>query len=97
MKRAIGLTRRARAEFDAAIDWYEAKRPGLGGQFAAKVDTTFRRILRTPRQFPVAESDLREAPVEGFPYWVYYREAPNRVTVVAVFHQSRDPSGWMGR
>ena len=32
-----------------------------------------------------------------FPYGVYYRDFPDRVEVVAVYHTSRDPSGWQTR
>ncbi|MBM3981042.1 MAG: hypothetical protein FJ304_12290 [Planctomycetes bacterium] len=35
---------------------------------------------------------MREAGVSGYPYAVYYRIAPAEVTVLAVFHTSRDPN-----
>ncbi len=57
----------------------------------------FRTISAAPDSYPLAEGDVREAPVRGFPYCVYYRVRVARVVVVAIYHQSRDPAGWRGR
>ena len=35
--------------------------------------------------------------VTRFPYCVYYRADATRVEVVAIFHNSRDPTIWPGR
>ena len=87
----------ARFEFDAAGDWYEDRRPGLGASFAAAVQVVLDRIAVQPDGYAVAEGDIREAAVHGYPYCVYYREEAGQVVVLAVFHTSRDSSIWQAR
>ena len=87
----------ARAEYDAAVSWYEQARPGLGSDCEAEVQAVLDTASATPDRYPVADGDVREAPVRGFPYCVYYRVRLGKLIVVAVYHQSRDPSGWRGR
>jgi plasmid stabilization system protein ParE len=97
MSLPIRLLPEARAEFDAATDWYELQRPGLGVDFVARVREVLRRIAANPRLHGVVYQDVRKAVVTRFPYIVLYREEPGEVVVVSVFHTSRDPSVWQSR
>lgn len=97
MNRPVSFRPIAQAEFDAAVAWYDQARPGLGADFAASVQAVLDEAGRNPARFPVADRDVREGPVVGFPYCVYYRVRSGRLVVVAVYHQARDPSGWRGR
>lgn len=97
MSLPVGFRPLAQAEFDAAVAWYEQSQAGLGADFAAAVQTVLDEVSQTPDRYPLADGDVREGPVSGFPYCVYYRVRLGRVAVVAVYHQSRDPSGWRGR
>lgn len=87
----------AQAEFDAAAAWYEGQQPGLGNDFVAEVQKVLDTITNQPERYPIADGDVREAPVSRFPFCVYYRVKPGRVVVIAVLHTSRDPSIWRGR
>ena len=87
----------AKTEFDAAAEWSSDQRYGLGDDFVAEVDRVLESIAKQPDRYPVAEGDVREAPVSRFPYCVYYRVKPERVVVLAVFHTSREPSVWQAR
>jgi len=87
----------AQAEFDAAAAWYEGQKPGLGSDFVAEVQQVLDTIANHPERYPMVFGDVREALVSRFPYCVYYRNKPDRVVVIAVFHTSRDPSVWQGR
>ena len=87
----------AQAEFDGAAAWYEGQKPGLGGDFVAAVQQVLDTIANQPERYPIADGDVREAPVPHFPYCVYYRVKTDRVVVIAVFHTSRDPAVWQGR
>lgn len=87
----------ARAEFDDAAAWYEARRTGLGADFVAEVQQVLDTIANQPDRYPVVYGDVREAPVRRFPYCVYYRVKPDRVVTLAVFHTSRDPAVWQSR
>lgn len=87
----------ARAEYDTAITWYDQARPGLGTMFEEEVQAVLDTAAATPERYPIAELDVRETPLRGFPYCLYYRVRLDKLIVVAVYHQSRDPSGWRGR
>ena len=89
--------RAARAEFDDAADWYEQRQVGLGAAFTTAVQLVLDRVIAQPDFYPQVYSAVREAPVAGFPYCVYYRVRAGRLVVIAVYHQARDPGGWRGR
>lgn len=97
MNRQLVLLRQARREFDEAADWYEARRAGLGARFTAAVQRVFDAATANPGRYPRALGEIREGPVHRFPYLVYYREEGDRIVVIAVYHTSRDPSGWQSR
>lgn len=93
----VVLRRAARAEFDAAGNWYEQQRTGLGALFTAAVQRVFDNIAQLPRLHAVVLRNIRKAVVPGFPYCVYYREKSKAVVVLSVFHTSRDPTIWQSR
>jgi plasmid stabilization system protein ParE len=97
MRLPVVLRDEAQAEFDEAFDYYEGKRPGLGIDFAARVQDVFDRIGANPQMHAAVFADVRKAVVARFPYLVFYRAEPARVEVLAVFHSRRDPSIWQGR
>src|SRR5258707_15497783 len=90
----IVLRDEAQAEFDAAFDWYDAQRPGLGSEFAAEIQKVFDHISFNPLIHQLVFADIRKSVVRRFPYCVFYRPHQDRVEVIAVFHSSRDPSIW---
>ncbi|MCE9565153.1 MAG: type II toxin-antitoxin system RelE/ParE family toxin [Planctomycetes bacterium] len=87
----------ARAEYLGAIAYYESEQPGLGADFESAVQIVLDVIANTPERYPIARRDIREAPTQRFPFCVYYRVRKDRVVVIAVFHQSRDPAEWQAR
>ena len=97
MSSALVLRRVAQREVDAAADWYDQQRIGLGSEFIEEVNRVFEQIRNSPERYPLAHEDLREGPIHRFPYVVYYWVEPGQVVVVAVVHTSRDPAIWQGR
>lgn len=97
MSLPVVLRAEAEAEFDAAFDYYDAQRVGLGMEFAAEVQRVFDRIAGRPAVNQLVYADVRKGVVRRFPYCVFYRPHADRVEVLAVFHTSRDPSDWQGR
>jgi len=49
----------ARAELEAAAQWYEVRAPGLGEQLVLGVDDVLQRISEAPTSFPKWEGDQR--------------------------------------
>jgi toxin ParE1/3/4 len=97
MKLSVNFRALAKSEYEAAVAWYNDARAGLGDDFESEVQAVLDEASTHPNRYPVADGDIREAPVSGFPYCVYYRVRSSKLIVVAVYHQSRDPSGWRGR
>ncbi len=97
MNRRIILRRLAQAEFGDAADWYEAQRAGRGAAFTAAVRKVLEEIGARPEAHPVVHEDVREALVPRFPYAIDYRQEPRHISVLAVFHTSRDPAEWQRR
>lgn len=97
MSRPLAYRTAARAEFDRAFDWYDRQRPGLGVRFATAVETRLKELTVDPERYPIVYRDVREAPVTGFPYCVYYVAEPTHIQVLSVFHTSRNPVVWKRR
>ena len=94
---SIALRPEAQAEFDEAVDWYELKRPGLGLEFIAEIQSTLDRIAIAPKRLPVVFEGARLALVRRFPYQVLFQIEVDRVVVLAVFHHRRNPADWRNR
>ncbi len=97
MNLPVILRRIAQAEFDDAADWYEEQRAGQGAAFTGAVREVLMDLGSRPEAHPGVHGDVREALVARYPYAVYYRPGPGQVTVLAVFHSSRDPAEWQRR
>ena len=87
----------AKAEFDAAANWYEQHRSRLGVEFIGRIRETLLRIADHPEMKAVVYKDLRQSAVQQFPYLVVYRYDGNEILVVAVFHAARDQTVWQSR
>jgi plasmid stabilization system protein ParE len=96
MSLPVVLSREAEREFDDAADWYE-QRAGSGAKFVAQVRETLNQIGLMPELHAVVHRNVRRAVVRRFPYNLYYRVQADRVEVIAVMHNRRDPSEWQGR
>jgi plasmid stabilization system protein ParE len=87
----------AEADLDEATRWYEAQRPGLGGELLDCVHEAFVRLRTSPLLHAKVFQELRLALVRRFPYAVIYRADDDQVTVIAVYHTSRNPRYWQDR
>jgi plasmid stabilization system protein ParE len=84
-------------EFQAAAEYYDQQRDGLGEEFVEEISDLLRAILAQPDFYPVAHRDIRFAQARRFPYCVYYRVLPRGIVIISVFHNSRDPAIWQSR
>jgi toxin ParE1/3/4 len=81
-------------DIDNAYQWYEQRRPGLGGDFLDEFERLLALVGANPPLYGRVEGDIRAGLLARFPYAVYYRALPDRVRVLAVYHTSRHSSGW---
>ncbi len=93
----LHLEPQASLDIEAAIEWYEGERLGLGLEFAGELDSTYYRILEGPQRYQVLRSEIRCAWLKRFPYAVFFACEEDLVVVVAVLHASRAPEAWQSR
>lgn len=84
------------AETRAARQWYES-RSAEAAAFMAELDVALERIEEAPRIWPPYLADTRRYLLRRFPFFVVFREAGDRVQIVAVAHARRQPGYWIGR
>lgn len=97
MSLPVVLTAEAEADLDEAAQWYEQRRAGLGVDLVVQVREALVRVERNPQIPPVVHAGIRRTSVQRFPYGVFYRLRDDRIEVIAVFHDRRDPSLWQRR
>lgn len=79
------------AEADAAADYYEGKRSGLGASFTREFRACIDRVRVSPRGHSAWHGHFRRANFQRFPYYVVYSFDGTTVVVHAVYHSARDP------
>jgi plasmid stabilization system protein ParE len=97
MSLLIRIRPEAEADLSEAYGWYEDQRTGLGDEFLLCVDACLLGIQRHPESSPVVHREVRRALLKRFPYGVFYLLGEGGISVVGVFHQSRDPRKWTAR
>ena len=99
MRRTVRTSETASDELIDAVRWYEARRPGLGGEFFDVVAEMLTRIEARPEVGSVSRHDpqTRRMLVPRFPYQVVYCLTPTEIVIVAVAHLKRRPGYWKSR
>ena len=93
----VVFRRAARAEFEDAALWYEARQRGLGVQFLSEIDRAVTLAAANPDRFPIKHGNIRCIQARRFPYSLFYRMETGRIVVLAVFHARRNPAVWQSR
>ncbi len=96
MNLPVILSPTADREFEEAATWYHEE-AGLGERFVTQVHEALERIGRMPELHAAVHLDIRRIRVRRFPYHVYYRILVDRIEVIAVFHNKRNPRNWQSR
>jgi len=84
-------------DVEAAFEWCENERPGLGLEFLDELRASYNRIADGPLKYEELRGGIRRALFKRFPYAVYFAIERDIVVVVAVLHASRDPAEWQCR
>lgn len=87
----------AQAEFDFAVDYYEASEAGLGWDFALEVHSAIQNIIDCPDAWPVLEGAIRRCQTSRFPFGVVYSAERGEILILAVMHLHRRPGYWRER
>ncbi len=97
MRRLVEFRPEAESEIEAAHDWYELQRSGLGTQFLFEFDAVLSRASANARVFQKVGRVTRRALMRRFPYVVLFFVEDDRIVVTGVFHGRRDPGSWSDR
>ena len=83
---------RVEAEWDLEVarDWYEAKRPGLGGEFLDEFAAVMRVLELDPERERFYYRSFRRVLFRRFPYKVFYQVIGERVVIFRVLHAKQD-------
>ena len=93
----VRLTLAAEQDILLALRWYLAEAPHVLASFEDDIDKSIGRIGDEPEMYQVMETAVRRAPLQRFPFSVFYRIFPEWIEVIGVLHQSRDPQWWRRR
>ena len=80
-----------------AVLWYDEQCPGRGADLLALIGSSLEILREYPRAHPVVVGRSRRWPLVRYPFSLFYRLEPERIVVLALFHQSRHPRRWSGR
>jgi plasmid stabilization system protein ParE len=94
------MTYRLRIRSDARRDvlsarrWYERQSAGLGDRFGEELAAAISSIHEQPFLYATIYRNVRRAMTRRFPYAVYFIVDRDRISVLRVLHQARDPRVW---
>lgn len=71
--------------------WYEERSVGLGEEFLRVFYAEIGAIRAMPVRFPVIINEVRRCLLRRFPYAIYFKDTPDQLTVIGLFHCARDP------
>jgi toxin ParE1/3/4 len=97
MNRPLIVEPDAEDDLAKAKKWYDEQRLGLGDEFVLCVEEALDRIRRDPEAPAYIFKQVRRVPVKRFPYGIFYLVDADRISVIAVYHASRNPRGWQRR
>jgi plasmid stabilization system protein ParE len=85
------VRRRAQRQIREAKLWYRNISLELGEDFLKSVDDAIALAQRYPLAFRLVHRTFRRVLLRRFPYALFYQFTEDRIVVVAVLHQARDP------
>lgn len=84
-------------ELDDAIEYYNLQTTGLGKKFLDEVLEAISLILQFPQLWSQNTENTRKAILRKFPYNLIYSILDNKLYIIAVAHQNREPEYWIDR
>lgn len=91
----------ALAELEAAAEWYEASRIGLGNDLLDAVTIAVSLVCEHPGAGAITEivgdREVRRKLLGRFPLGLVYYSADDEIRIVAVAHTKRAPGYWRSR
>ena len=87
----------ARNELAEAKRFYNRQQQGLGESFQREAEAAAKLIQERPLAWQIDVEPVRRFLFERFPYKMLYIIRAERIVVIAVAHQHRQPDYWVDR
>lgn len=94
---AVVILPQAKADIGTSAQFFDNVRPGYGQLFIRQLYATLLHIRDFPESCQRFRGDCRRAILHRFKHAVVYRCLADRIEVVGVMRDSRDPLLWSGR
>jgi toxin ParE1/3/4 len=88
---ATTILQEAEVELWEAVEYYEARSPGLGLDFQAEIEASVATISQSPDRWPVRDDGTRRYLTHRFPYVVVYVRLADHIWIIAFAHCRRRP------
>ncbi|MCI0333774.1 MAG: type II toxin-antitoxin system RelE/ParE family toxin [Planctomycetes bacterium] len=87
----------AQMEYAKAAEWYAERSTAAAHRFASEVEAAIQAICKQPDSYPLVDDRHRLYLVNGFPYYIAYRQLPGLLRIVAIRHAAQDQDAWKDR
>ena len=87
----------AAIELDDAVDYYNIQSAGLGKKFLDEVIETIGFIEKFPQLWSRNTENTRKAILRKYPFNLIYSIFDDKIYIIAVAHQNREPEYWIDR
>lgn len=87
----------ARDELTEAKRFYNRQQQGLGESFQREAQAAARLIQERPLAWQIEIEPVRRFLFDRFPYKMFYIIRAERIVVIAIAHQHRQPDYWVDR
>jgi toxin ParE1/3/4 len=91
MSYQVVLQSEAIVDIQAAFDWYEQQRPGLGYELIEEIEDALERLSKHPQHYSAPDKKYRKLRIKRFPYLVVFEIEDLNVIVIAVRRVSQEP------
>ncbi|HEX7191325.1 MAG TPA: type II toxin-antitoxin system RelE/ParE family toxin, partial [Thermoanaerobaculia bacterium] len=88
----------AKRDVREAVAWYQERDRDLAARFLDAIYTTIALLERFPNLgtsvYGIGDPNVRQLPVDRFPYQVVFRREKHALVVVAIAHERKRPGYW---
>lgn len=91
MNNRIFVSAIAKKHLKESFDWYESQQLSLGKEFRNEVTHCFNKLIIGDVDYQKYDGPIRKVRLNRFPYSIYYKRETNRIAILAVLHNKRNP------
>jgi len=81
----------AQTELEDAREYYNLQQEELGERFKEHIKESVDTIIEFPTLYPKVTDELHRVVVHKFPYSIFYVLLDEKIVVVSIAHQHREP------